>query len=98
MNSHDLFLWSGTEAADIAAAFEKTGKARGRNSQIKITRIQRHRSPCSNKQRLRKLTRAQKGSQKREGFQREPYLTDENDSDEILTDHRLQSCRGLIPP
>jgi DNA-binding MarR family transcriptional regulator len=30
-------------AADIDAAFEKTGKARGRNSQIKITRIQRHR-------------------------------------------------------
>ena len=24
-------------------------------------------------------------------------LTDENDSDEILMDHRLQSCRGLIP-
>jgi hypothetical protein len=23
--------------------------------------------------------------------------TDENDSDEILMDHRLQSCRGLIP-
>jgi len=24
-------------------------------------------------------------------------MTDENDSDEILMDHRLQSCRGLIP-